>query len=194
MIIRTSRASCSASNEKPPLMDWGTSMECMKVEEGPSSIDCLHPIIQVKVEEEDASSWNYGSSEDWVTVVVGEELPDQNYQKSVKLVKTEEEEGASDRDTQKFLRRVNSEDEKGAFARAAGDGAITETKGLQRNPARCTDCEQSFEPSLPKMHMRIHVKENQFTCSTCKECFRDKPSLVRHKRSHTKERPYQCTV
>ena len=44
-----------------------------------------------------------------------------------------------------------------------------------------------------KRHRRTHTRENPFKCTLCDKSFLESSELKIHERSHTGEKPFQCT-
>jgi len=57
----------------------------------------------------------------------------------------------------------------------------------------CTLCEKSFPiERYLKQHMVVH--SSKYKCAECGKCFRSKEKLETHGRSHSGEKPFQCSV
>lgn len=63
---------------------------------------------------------------------------------------------------------------------------------LERNI--CTVCNKSFSYRHLKLHMRTHTKEKPYQCSNCKMRFSFKANFKRHMMTHTGERPHKCEL
>ncbi|XP_055326187.1 zinc finger protein 62 homolog isoform X2 [Sitodiplosis mosellana] len=60
---------------------------------------------------------------------------------------------------------------------------------------KCELCDRYFscKSSYQSHNNRIHLNIRNFVCSTCGRAFIAKNGLVQHERTHTGERPFQCT-
>ncbi|XP_056383425.1 zinc finger protein 300-like isoform X3 [Hyla sarda] len=59
---------------------------------------------------------------------------------------------------------------------------------------QCDDCGKEFtkREDLWK-HRRIHTRKKPYPCSECGRCFADKTNLIIHERIHTGEKPFSCS-
>jgi len=57
----------------------------------------------------------------------------------------------------------------------------------------CSQCEKSFSSRCKlRRHMNIHASKYQ--CSECGRCFDNSSNLAVHRRSHSGEKPFECSV
>jgi len=57
----------------------------------------------------------------------------------------------------------------------------------------CSQCEKSFSyPSGLYSHKNIHT--SKYKCTECGKCCEDSNALAVHRRSHTGQKPFECTV
>ncbi|XP_049274314.1 zinc finger protein 1 homolog [Rhipicephalus sanguineus] len=70
------------------------------------------------------------------------------------------------------------------------EGQLTATRSLQ-----CGVCEKVFKrKSQLRTHLYVHVREKRHACGVCgKDILAEEETLVLHSRSHTGERPFECS-
>ncbi|KYO17235.1 zinc finger protein 271-like [Alligator mississippiensis] len=65
---------------------------------------------------------------------------------------------------------------------------------LGAGPFRCPDCGKGFRQKQSLVtHRRIHTGEKPYRCEACGKSFSQKPNLLTHRRVHTGERPFPCS-
>ena len=58
----------------------------------------------------------------------------------------------------------------------------------------CVQCDKIFPTRFKLMrHMKTHIKEKSYVCSKCPAGFREKRYLINHGTSHIKEKPFKCS-
>ena len=70
-------------------------------------------------------------------------------------------------------------------------------KGVKRKRGQheCGVCEKVFGyASYLVRHMRTHTKEKPYKCDVCEKRFSRSSNLFTHMRIHTNEKPYECDV